>query len=225
MPKNLSSLAALLGLALFVPACSGSDKDDDDDTGTASGEDTSPDTGSTAGDDDDTRVTVDGDDDDDDDTTYVPYAHEGYIYCANEVNGEPVSLEVHASLADGSQSVIDMADTVHASNYYEAHTLFPTASSGGYTDFAASLVSGDGTVLQYVDGVSTTFQCAPGVHFGADFGDVMTYVIRTYDADGALWECFAAGNDPQGMIDGEYSTFGNTIGTIPGDCIVARRAD
>jgi len=167
------------------------------------------------------------DDDDDDDTVYtVPYVHDAYIYCVVEENGEPVTLEVSASVDNGSKSVIDMADTSRNTPYYEAHTLLPASARFGTTEFAASITSGDGATLQYVDGVSTTFQCESGVHIAEDtFGAVMTYLVRTYEANGALWECFAAGNDPAGMVDGDYNTFGNEIGAIPSDCLVVGRAN
>ena len=205
MLKNTLFLTATLGLALFAPACGGDKDGGTGDTGT------------------DTETTGD---DDDDDTGTVPYVHEAYVYCATQVNGEPVTLEVTASVDNGSKSVIDMADTNNNTPYYEAHTLLPTASSNGITDFAASVTSGDGATLQYNDGVSTTFQCAPDVHFAeANFATTMSYIVRTYESDGSVWECFAAGNDAAGMVDGDYNTYGNEIGTIPSDCIVARRAN
>jgi len=62
------------------------------------------------------------------------------------------------------------------------------------------------TATGYVDAVSTLFDCTYHIN-----DIVMSYVVRVYDMSGTLLVCEAYGDDPQGMIDGDYDTWGNTI--------------
>jgi len=180
MLKNTLFLTATLGLALFAPACGG-DKDGG--------------TGDTA-----TTGTTPGDDDDD---TPGPTGIDGY---AVSCGGGNVTFSVTTYLTDGSEAIVDVADTANAGGYYEAHSLPPTASAPGATDFGATIPA-DGT---YQNGVSSLFSCDPDTHYEEDpKGKIMTYVVRAYDL-GGLADCFAVGHDPAGMIGGAYDTFGNT---------------
>jgi len=185
MLKNTLFLTATFGLALFAPACGG-DKD--------GGSGITGDTGT-------------GDDDDDDDTVTV--AFEAAVACDATGTGETVSMYVQAPVDNGSKALIDMADTNNDPSFYETHTLLPSNSGAGFTEFNASVSADAGA---WVDGVSSIFSCAADTHFQeAQQGDVMTYIVRAYAADGTLFDCFAAGNDPTGMVNGDYDDYGNTI--------------
>ncbi len=179
MLKNTLFLTATLGLALFAPACGG-----DKDGGTGDTSDTD---------------TVVGDDDDD---TPGPTGIEGYgVACA----GGNVTFDVTTYLTDGSEAIVDVADTANAGGYYEAHSFGPTASGAGATDFSLTIPA-DGS---YSNGVSSLFSCDPDTHYEEDpKGKIMTYVVRAYDL-GGLADCFAVGQDTSGMIGGAYKTYGN----------------
>jgi len=160
-------------------------------------------------------------DDDDDDTTTVPFTFEASVTCPRS---DTVEMWVTASVDSGSKALIDAADTRNANNYYETHTLLPVSSGNGLTEFAASMPTSTGI---YVDGGSSIFSCDPDVHYDTAPGDIMTYIVRAYDSGGALWDCFASGHDPDGMLAGDYDDFGNTIdysSVSPASCSTSRRA-
>jgi len=164
--------------------------------------------------------------DDDDDYTYtVPYTFEASVDCPSGNDaGDPIALWIQASVDNGSRGIIDMADTVAISSWYESHELLPTFSANGITEFEASLTSGDGASLNYNNGVSSTFMCAAHIDAGSQ---VMTYVVRAYDAGGSLWDCFAEGQDPAGLLSGDYENWGNGISDFDvntADCAINRRA-
>jgi len=202
MLKNTLFLSATLGLALFAPACGG-DKDGG--------------TGDTA-----TTTTVTGDDDDDD-TGVVPL---GFALTFDCTTVTQLDMQVTSPVLNGSQAVVDYADTNNNNPYYEAHTLLPTSSDDAGTIFDLSIPTDTGS---YEDGVQSLFSCAADTHFGeANLGDVMTYVVRAYDSAGALDDCFAGGNDAAGMIDKAYKDYGNTINHAdisPNNCTALRSAN
>lgn len=53
---------------------------------------------------------------------------------------------------------------------------------------------------------STAFVCE--WHIEDPDVDIMSYAIAVYDADGNLSDCVAFGEDPQGMVDGDYEYAG-----------------
>jgi len=147
----------------------------------------------------------------------LPYVHDLYVSC--EDGDGAATLQVVAQVDHGSRSVVDLSDTPSPAPTYESHTLQPVSSAGGITEFEATLATAS---TSYDDGVATTMTCAPDQL--AEPRTSLSVIVRTYDRDGSLWECFAAGDDPQGMVDGTYDTTGNTVGTIPDDCVVAGTA-
>ena len=125
-----------------------------------------------------------------------------------DCNGGLLDVGVGAFVVDGAEAILDVADTVNApNNYYEAHSIPPVAVSGNFTEFASTLQPG----LAYDDGVSSLFSCDPGVHYDeSPPGSVMSYVVRAYDLAG-LVDCFAVGDDAEGMVEGAFETYGNTL--------------
>mgnify|MGYP000247336506 FL=1 len=143
------------------------------------------------------------------------------FHCADS---STLELEVTAAVQNGAQAIVDFADTGNATSYYEAHALQPSATSEEGTTFVGRV----GTGASYVAGMSSVFSCAPGVHFDeARAGEVMSYVVRSYDSGGRLDDCYASGQDPAGMLGKSYPDFGNTLqhGDITAaNCVTVRKA-
>lgn len=185
MLKNTLFVTATLSLALFGAACGG---DKDGQTG-----DTAEPTGTNGG----TNGGGNG-------TTPAGTGIDGFMAMCS---GDDVTFDVGA-FVDGTEAIVDFADTANApGNYYEAHVVPPTSSGDGYTDFSLTIPS----TGSYEAGVSTLFSCAADVHFEeATPGAIMTYGVRVYDGAG-LADCMIVGEDYAGFAAGSYDDFGNTI--------------
>jgi len=119
-----------------------------------------------------------------------------------------VELSVTSPLVDASEAVVDVVNTNYNTSYYEAHPLAPTRLEPEGTFFQATLA----TSHMYQPGVSSLFGCTPDLFFDEPSpGDMMSYVVRVYDSGDHLYDCFAAGNDPVGMLEQVYPDWGNTI--------------
>ena len=151
----------------------------------------------------------------------VPLPFEASIHCVND--GE-LDIQVSSPVLNGAMAIVDYADTANTSSFYEAHDVTPTAADDSGTVFGLTLAMGG----DYNPGFSSLYPCGTGAFFDeANVGDVMTYVVRVYDSSSSLYDCFAAGNDPSGMLDKSYPDYGNTIdhGDVsPSNCATFRSA-
>ena len=181
MTKNVLFLTASFA-ALFAIGCSG----DDEVKGTG-------DTGSAAGDDDDDTGTPAPNEFDD--ATLA-----GGVICS----GTTVDFEFDF-LGESSGGVLDAADSANASNWNDYHTLLASgvATDGSYTLLSATGITTGAAVADWADGTSTVFTC--DLHYNDPA--VMSYIARAYDINGAFLDCVAWGDDPAGMIAGDYDEF------------------
>jgi len=153
--------------------------------------------------------------------TVVPL---GFVMTYDCTTATQIRLQITSPVLDGSEAVVDVADTANVEAHYESHWLQPEDASLAGTVFGAVWET-DGT---YLPGMSSRFSCAPDVHFVEEnLGDVMTYVVRAYAADGSLFDCFAGGNDADNMLSKAYYDHGNTYrhdDISPENCFALRSA-
>ena len=178
MLKNTLFFTA--ALSFFAIGCSGDDEKIE--TG---------DTGTTAG-------------DDDDDDTVEPLNELDDSSLTNAVACDGTSVTFSAGFfGAASEGYFDAADTDNwdttYGNWNDTHTLdaINIATDDSYTDLESPAIMTGGGLTTWSDGVSTVFRC--DYHY--ESAGTMTYAVRAYDLNGALADCAAWGNDPQGFID------------------------
>jgi len=182
MTKNTLFLAGLA--ALFAVGCSGDDTTPKDSADTA---------GATTGDDDDTNTIPNMFDD---------ATLGGGVVCSGDNSEVTFDFDF---LGDAAEGMLDEADTYNApstyGNWNDYHTLDASGftDDGGYTELSATIATGAG-LSDWASGVSTLFTCED--HYEYDNPAVMTYIARAYDLNGALADCVAWGEDPEGFIAG-----------------------
>jgi hypothetical protein len=115
-------------------------------------------------------------------------------------------------LGEAAEGMIDAADSANDNNWNDYHTLDASGitADGGYTLLSKTIDVGVG-INDWADGVGTIFTCE------AHYNDpaVMSYITRAYDLDAMLADCVAWGEDPAGMIAGDY--FGNNTPIAEGE--------
>lgn len=189
MTKNVLFLTASFA-ALFAIGCSGDDevKATGDTGGGTTGDD----------DDDDTGPVIL---DEFDDATLA-----GGVICS----GSTVDFEFDF-LGESSGGLLDAADSANASNWNDWHSLLASgvATDGSYTLLSATGITTGVAPADWADGVSTVFTCDDHYNDPA----VMTYIARAYDINGAFVDCVAWGDDPAGMLAGDYDEFNPMVDT------------
>jgi len=148
-----------------------------------------------------------GDDDDDDTWTAPNQMDDATLEAGVQCSGSTVAFSFDF-LGDAVQGLVDAADSQNLGNWNDYHSLDASAftSNGGYTLLSKEVDVG-ASVGDWAEGVRTVFTCAD--HF--DSPGVMSYIVRAYDLNTALADCVAFGEDPAGMIDGDYFNYNAPI--------------
>ncbi|HHO49383.1 MAG TPA: hypothetical protein ENK18_00565 [Deltaproteobacteria bacterium] len=82
---------------------------------------------------------------------------------------------------------------------------------GRYDELTRSLITGV-PAEDWELNVATSFRCdSVGGYPYHHNADVMSYAMRIYDRDGALADCIAGGDDPNGMINGTYNRVNDPV--------------
>jgi hypothetical protein len=181
----------------------------------------------------DTETTPTGDTGDtvtdtDTDTDTSPTGETGTTETCADVYTGPVSIEVVDVTCDSEGKVdfyietigwtgdgaVYAMETKNGSPWSENHPI-PSYQfdACGFWDKLDLFIparddNGTTTVGDYVAGEMSYFTCTD--HYDGD-NDVMTYAFAVYDVLGAQADCVATGDDPQGLIDGDYD--GDMINT------------
>ncbi|HHO53451.1 MAG TPA: hypothetical protein ENK18_21910 [Deltaproteobacteria bacterium] len=118
-------------------------------------------------------------------------------------------LTVDGDAADGLIFSQETGNTATASQYADEHSLVASGTDpcGTTGSLSQSLTTGAALGTDVPD-ESTVFTCA--THHGSPQG-AMSYAGRAYDSTGALADCYAWGQDPQGLIDNIYPRLADPV--------------